>query len=221
MGFSLSLKGQKMAKEIERRFFIKPEKWTAPAEKDEIIQAYLPKHSFSLSKSVPTELHLDGGSAFSLTITLTMQDTVQFLKEQDLSKLVSRIRLKNNNEATLTIKGPKVDGEGSEYEYEIPVPTAKALIAACGDAVLEKTRYTLPAGPHKWEVDFFHGPLEGLVIAEIELPTKETAFEKPAFLGQEITDDHRYANAAMVVTVPPIPLMKGRGFKPTYPLYRP
>lgn len=196
-----------MAAEIERRFFVDPNALSLPSEKDEITQGYLPPHDYRFNAE-KNQLTLDGGASFQVTLTLTDQDAAQ-IADEDLSELISRLRLKNDTEALITLKGPKNDaGEGSEYEYSLPISQGKALLHCCGDQVLQKTRYKLPAiAEHKtcWEVDFFHGPLEGLVLAEIELQATGVKFEKPTYLRDEITGDHRYANVNMVKEVPPIP----------------
>lgn len=64
--------------------------------------------------------------------------------------------------------------------------------------LIEKTRLRIPAGPFVWEVDEFHGENEGLVVAEIELPDEDAAFERPEWLGEEVSDDPRYFNSNLV-----------------------
>lgn len=101
----------------------------------------------------------------------------------------------------LTIKGQGLIAR-NEFEYAIPAADAQALLAMCGHR-LEKTRYFWPAGKHVWEVDRFHGRLEGLWIAEIELGAEDEAFERPDWLGPEVTGDSRYANANLAETGEP------------------
>ena len=101
--------------------------------------------------------------------------------------------------AWLTIKGR---GEGitrPEFEYEIPVADAAALLALCRGRLVEKTRHLIPAGALCWEIDEFAGDNAGLVVAEIELPDEDTPVPQPAWLGEEVTADPRYLNANLAV----------------------
>lgn len=95
----------------------------------------------------------------------------------------------------LTIKG-EGQLQRSEFEYEIPATDAQALLQLCPHR-LEKTRYFLQEGHHVWELDRFEGRLEGLWLAEIELHHAGEAFERPPWLGEEVTLDARYANSAL------------------------
>ena len=95
----------------------------------------------------------------------------------------------------LTIKGPSTDGISRfEWEKEISLQDARELFTLCSAGCIEKTRYLVPNGKHVVEVDEFHGDNEGLVFAEIELGDVNEAFERPAFLGDEVTGDHHYYN---------------------------
>lgn len=92
----------------------------------------------------------------------------------------------------------------SRLEYEIPIPKKDAeelLKRTCG-RIIHKTRYIIPAtsGMLKWEVDEFHGEDEGLIIAEIELPSEDTQFDKPQWLGKEVTQDTTYYNSTLSKT---------------------
>ena len=101
--------------------------------------------------------------------------------------------------AWLTIKGR---GEGitrPEFEYEIPVADAAALLALCRDRLVEKIRHLVPVGALCWEIDEFTGDNAGLVVAEIELPAEDTPVPQPAWLGEEVTADPRYLNANLAV----------------------
>lgn len=101
----------------------------------------------------------------------------------------------------LTIKGPSAEGGLARFEWEkeIPVQEAEALMALCEPGVIDKTRWLVPAGDgiHTWEVDEFHGDNEGLVVAEIELRSESDEFEKPSWLGEEVTGDRRYYNSML------------------------
>jgi CYTH domain-containing protein len=97
----------------------------------------------------------------------------------------------------LTVKG-RGDAHGIsrfEWEMEIPAADAQALLALCEPGVIEKTRHRIPAGAHVFEVDEFHGANEGLVVAEIELTHEDEAFDRPGWLGVEVTGDPKYYNA--------------------------
>ncbi len=107
----------------------------------------------------------------------------------------------------LTIKSAKnqVGFSRFEWEREISLSDAKELMALALPGKIEKTRWIIPASCNLspvacnrvWEVDEFHGRLEGFVMAEIELGSEEEEFDKPAFLGEEVTGDPRYYNANM------------------------
>lgn len=107
-----------------------------------------------------------------------------------------RIRIKGE-QGFLTIKG-KSNASGlsrMEWEKEITVDEANALLPLCLPGVIDKVRYEIPAGKHLYEVDEFFGENAGLTIAEIELSDENEAFEKPAWLGDEVTGDEQYYNA--------------------------
>lgn len=107
-----------------------------------------------------------------------------------------RIRI-SNDKAFLTIKG-KGNESGMtrfEWEKEIPLEEGKALLLLCEKGVIEKTRFEIPVGKHLFEVDEFYGENKGLIVAEIELSDENEAFEKPDWLGIEVTNDERYYNA--------------------------
>ena len=107
-----------------------------------------------------------------------------------------RIRIKEAH-AYLTIKGKSNDNGTSRYEWEkeIPIHEARELLNLCEEGTIDKTRFLVPAGQHTYEVDEFYGENEGLVIAEIELSHENEAFEKPDWLGEEVTGDLKYYNA--------------------------
>lgn len=107
-----------------------------------------------------------------------------------------RVRIANEK-AFLTIKG-KGNETGMtrfEWEKEIPLEEAKSLLELCEKGVIEKTRFEIPSGKHLFEVDEFYGENVGLIIAEIELSDENEAFEKPDWLGIEVTNDERFYNA--------------------------
>lgn len=107
-----------------------------------------------------------------------------------------RVRIKGEI-GFVTIKG-KGNATGMtrfEWETEIALSEAKNLIQLCENGVIDKMRYEVEVGKHTYEVDVFFGENEGLVVAEIELKSEEENFEKPHWLGQEVTNDERYYNA--------------------------
>lgn len=109
-----------------------------------------------------------------------------------------RVRIRRNK-AFLTIKGAsdKAGVARSEFEYEIPVADAEALLPLCESGVIDKIRHLVPFQGHTWEVDVFHGCNEGLVVAEIELTSEDESFERPDWLGEEVTGKKRYYNAML------------------------
>lgn len=102
--------------------------------------------------------------------------------------------------AFLTIKGALNDSGVSRYEWEMEIPAVDAsdLLRLCEPGIIEKTRYEVKRGNHMFEVDEFHGDNEGLIIAEIELASEEEPFEKPDWLGEEVTGDRRYYNSMLM-----------------------
>ncbi len=107
-----------------------------------------------------------------------------------------RIRIKGES-GFLTVKG-KGNETGTtrlEWETEISLAEAKPLLAICEKGIIEKIRYEVEIGKHVYEVDEFFGDNAGLIVAEIELNDENEAFEKPSWLGEEVTNDARYYNA--------------------------
>ena len=101
----------------------------------------------------------------------------------------------------LTVKGPSVNGMSRlEWEKEIPLEDARDLIRLCHGGIIDKTRYIVPAGGGlRFEVDEFHGDNAPLVMAEIELPSEDFPYERPQWLGEEVTGDKRYYNSWLTV----------------------
>ena len=111
---------------------------------------------------------------------------------------ISVIRLRTKGDkAYITIKSAVVEGliKRHEWEYESPLADAEEMLLLCEDAVIDKTRYLVKAGKHTFEVDEFYGENEGLLIAEVELESEEETFDKPDWLGQEVTGNVRYYNS--------------------------
>lgn len=107
-----------------------------------------------------------------------------------------RVRIKGHK-GFITIKGIGQSSGMSRFEWEneIPLDEAQELLKLCEKGKIEKTRYEIKSGIHVYEVDEFYGENEGLVMAEIELNSEDEAFEKPEWLGEEVTNDERYYNA--------------------------
>lgn len=108
-----------------------------------------------------------------------------------------RVRLAGQH-AWLTIKGATSGATRTEFEYAIPVADAAALLQLCDGPLIDKTRHTQTVGNTVWEVDEFHGDNTGLVVAEVELAGEDHAFDRPEWLGEEVTHDPRYFNSALI-----------------------
>lgn len=109
-----------------------------------------------------------------------------------------RVRIKGDK-GYITVKGPSRDGGITrfEWEMEIPVADARELLELCEPGVIDKTRYLVKVGSHTFEVDEFHGDNEGLVMAEVELGAANEPFQKPEWLGEEVSGDPRYYNTSL------------------------
>ena len=99
----------------------------------------------------------------------------------------------------LNVKAAKIGMSRAEYEYDIPASEAEEMLATLCIGLILKTRHYLHVGKHLWEVDVFEGDNAPLVVAEIELSSEDEAFERPDWLGVEVTDDGRYYNHALSV----------------------
>ena len=107
-----------------------------------------------------------------------------------------RVRIEGDA-AFLNIKSREAGPSRQEFDYEIPVADARALLALCVGGIVEKRRHYVERAGHPWEIDEFLGENAGLVVAEIELDHADEAFERPDWLGSEVTDDPRYYNLAL------------------------
>ena len=109
-----------------------------------------------------------------------------------------RVRIKGD-QGFLTIKGKSNDAGTirMEWEKEIPLADAEQLLTLCEKGAIDKVRHEIKSGIHTFEVDEFFGDNEGLTIAEIELSDENEAFEKPLWLGKEVTGDERYYNSQL------------------------
>ena len=109
---------------------------------------------------------------------------------------VVRVRVKGEK-AYITVKSSAVAGsiKRNEWEYEIPVVDAEEMLKLCEEEIIDKTRYLVKVGNHVFEVDEFYGENEGLLIAEVEFEREDELFEKPEWLGEEVTGNVRYYNS--------------------------
>ncbi len=110
-----------------------------------------------------------------------------------------RVRI-SEHKGFLTIKGPSDDSGITRFEWEkeLPLPEAEALMELCLPGKIDKTRYLVQEGDHIFEIDEFHGENAGLQVAEIELRHADEPFTKPDFLGKEVTGDRRYYNSELM-----------------------
>lgn len=118
---------------------------------------------------------------------------IQGYLNRDKARTV-RVRVAGE-QAFLTIKGPTHGATRAEFEYEIPLAEAESLLLLCDGPVIEKFRHIIEYRGFTWEVDEFFGDNAGLVVAEIELDSEDQAFERPQWLGEEVTEDTRYFNS--------------------------
>jgi CYTH domain-containing protein len=104
-----------------------------------------------------------------------------------------------NDKGYLTIKGITVGATRSEFEYEIPLEDTDFMLDhLCEQYLIEKNRYKIKMGDLIWEVDEFFGRNDGLIVAEVELTSEDQEFEKPEWIGEEVTADPRYFNSNLV-----------------------
>ncbi len=109
-----------------------------------------------------------------------------------------RVRIEGER-AVITVKGPVTGLTRREFEYEIPLAEAAEMLdQLCERPLIEKRRHRVDHAGHTWEVDEFLGENQGLVVAEIELESEDESFDRPDWLGEEVSDDPRYYNANLV-----------------------
>ena len=110
-----------------------------------------------------------------------------------------RVRVKGDK-GFITIKGIGNESGASRFEWEkeIPVDEVRELLKICEPGVIDKTRYLVKNGDYTFEVDEFYGDNDGLTVAEIELPDEQAEFNRPAWLGEEVTGDVRFYNSMLM-----------------------
>ncbi|MDE7458581.1 MAG: CYTH domain-containing protein [Muribaculaceae bacterium] len=129
-------------------------------------------------------------------MAVTGRSIVQAYLNRD-PKATVRVRI-TDDKAFLTIKGKNDGATRDEWEYPIPVSDARDMIARCASGrIIEKKRFVVPFEGYDWEIDEFGGELEGLTVAEIELPAEDAEFSLPPFVGDEVTGDPRYYNSSL------------------------
>lgn len=109
-----------------------------------------------------------------------------------------RVRIRDDK-GYITIKGKGAGAAHPEFEYEIPLDDARQMLPLCQPPIIEKTRHIVIHEGNRWEVDEFHGQLQGIVLAELEVPNEDYTFPLPPFVGQEVTGDRRYYNSQLAV----------------------
>ena len=107
-----------------------------------------------------------------------------------------RVRLADEK-AYLTVKGKNKGNVREEFEYEIPYADGTDILRLCSGRVLDKTRYLVPYKGHIWEVDEYHGDLEGLIVTEVELKDADEHVDIPDFAGKEVSGDPKYYNSQL------------------------
>lgn len=186
---SLILMGE-MPMECERRFLIEDAaRLPALGKGRRLVQCYLPRWKVELN-----------GAALCFEGEVLVADVGVFSKQLRTlfeGRFTPRIRL-DDDRAFVTIKGKTVQGSRPEFEWGVPFQQVEHLVTSFRFPHVMKMRHVIPAGQSlHWEIDLFEGENAGLVLAEIELPSIETPFERPNWLGLEVTEDGRYANAGL------------------------
>jgi len=124
------------------------------------------------------------------------------IKQGYLSSVVERVvRIRvRGDKGFLTIKSEVKNMTRLEYEYEVPLEDAEAMLKLCEKPIIEKVRHLVNIDKHTWEIDVFGGKNEGLMVAEIELEAEQETFILPKWAGEEVTNDKRYYNSNLIRT---------------------
>ena len=157
-----------MAIEIERKFLVAGDGWRAAAHKTvPMAQGYL--NDLAAMDAAPGRVAM---------------------------KASVRVRIAGEA-AYLNLKSRELGHTRQEFDYPIPVTDARDLLALCVGGLVDKVRHYVDVGGREWEVDEFLGDNAGLVVAELELESADAGFERPDWLGREVTDSTRYYNLAL------------------------
>ena len=157
-----------MALEIERKFLVLDDAWRTQAKE------VIPMAQGYLNDLASMDTESNGGG----------------------QRVSVRVRLEGD-EARINLKSREVGHTRQEFDYPIPVDDARALLDLCVGGLIDKRRHLVEHLGHLWEVDEFLGDNAGLVVAEVELDAGDEWFERPAWLGLEVTDSTRYYNLAL------------------------
>jgi len=158
-----------MGIEIERKFLVTGDGWRAAAHK------VVPMAQGYLNDLAAMDAGADGRAPMKASV---------------------RVRIAGD-EAFLNLKSRELGHTRQEFDYPIPVADARALLDLCVGGLVDKRRHYVQHHGHLWEVDEFLGDNAGLVVAEIELESADAAFDKPEWIGREVTDASRYYNLAL------------------------
>ncbi len=140
----------------------------------------------------------DGWRAAAHKVVPMAQGYLNDLAAMDTGAMKASVRVRiAGEEAFLNLKSRELGHTRQEFDYPIPVADARGLLALCVGGLVDKRRHYVEHAGFTWEVDEFLGDNAGLVVAEIELPSADAAFERPAWAGAEVTEAARYYNLAL------------------------
>ena len=135
---------------------------------------------------------------FLVTGSAPMENGVEMVQGYLCYDTERTVRIRREGDrAVITVKGKRVGISRLEFESEIPLKDSELMMKLAVGPLVEKTRYYHKAGKHTWEIDVFKGGNAGLIVAEIELKFEDEEFEKPEWLGQEVSGDRKYSNSAL------------------------
>ncbi|SMQ66162.1 CYTH domain-containing protein [Devosia lucknowensis] len=138
---------------------------------------------------------LVSGDAWRTAVTGSRRLAQGYLSSN--AKATVRVRIFDDAQAVITIKGPTIGISRAEFEYPIPLDDGLELLRLAGENVVLKTRHIVPHAGLTWEVDTFEAQHAGLVMAEVELESAGQFVDLPSWVGQEVSHDDRYANASL------------------------
>jgi adenylate cyclase len=140
----------------------------------------------------------DGWRTAAHRVVPMAQGYLNDLAAMDSGAMKASVRVRiAGDEAYLNLKSRELGHTRQEFDYPIPVDDARALLALSVGGLVDKRRHYVEFDGRTWEVDEFLGENQGLVVAEIELEAADASFGKPAWIGEEVTDEPRYYNLAL------------------------